>query len=139
MKDDFRKGLLQADLNDFRGKDVDYMGRFFNGMLVGAGIALLVAPMRGDEMRQYLRERWENISGSESVNVQINELKQKAAPKAKQSTENISGSVKQSAKQGEQKADSSRAARQTQLDETAEAPFPSAYPSYVNPETSPNT
>ncbi|HCF85885.1 MAG TPA: YtxH domain-containing protein, partial [Ktedonobacter sp.] len=35
------------------------MGRFFNGMLVGAGIALLVAPMRGDEMRQYLRERWE--------------------------------------------------------------------------------
>jgi len=117
------------------------MGRFFNGMLVGAGIALLVAPMRGDEMRQYLRERWENMSGSEPVNVQINELKQKATSKAKQTTENISGSVKQSAKQGEQKADSviSRAARQTQLDETAEAPFPSAYPSYVNPETSPNT
>ena len=116
------------------------MGRFFNGMLVGAGIALLVAPMRGDEMRQYLRERWENMSGSEPVNVQINELKQKAASKAKQTTENMSGTVRQSAKQGEQKADSviSRAARRTQLDETAEAPFPSAYPSYVNPETSPN-
>ncbi|MDQ6643120.1 MAG: YtxH domain-containing protein, partial [Chloroflexota bacterium] len=101
MKDDFRKGLLQAGLNDFRGKDVDYMGRFFNGMLVGAGIALLVAPMRGDEMRQYLRERWENMSGSEPVNVQINELKQKAASKAKKSTENISDAVKQSVKQGE--------------------------------------
>jgi gas vesicle protein len=33
------------------------MGRFIKGMFVGAGIALLVAPMRGVEMRALLRER----------------------------------------------------------------------------------
>lgn len=34
------------------------MGRFIKGMVVGAGIALLVAPMRGVEMRALLRERF---------------------------------------------------------------------------------
>jgi gas vesicle protein len=39
------------------------MGRFINGMLVGAAIALLVAPKRGDEMRRLVRERLDKLGG----------------------------------------------------------------------------
>ncbi len=38
------------------------MGRFINGMVVGAAIALLVAPKRGDEMRRLVRERLDKLS-----------------------------------------------------------------------------
>jgi gas vesicle protein len=38
------------------------MGRFFNGMVVGATIALLVAPVRGEEMRRLVRERIDKLS-----------------------------------------------------------------------------
>jgi gas vesicle protein len=37
------------------------MGRFINGMIVGAAIALLVAPKRGDEMRSLVRERLDKL------------------------------------------------------------------------------
>ncbi len=40
------------------------MGRFFNGMVVGAAIALLVAPMRGEEMRRLVSERLNNLGVS---------------------------------------------------------------------------
>ena len=33
------------------------MGRFINGVLVGAAIALLVAPMPGEDLRRLIRER----------------------------------------------------------------------------------
>jgi gas vesicle protein len=40
------------------------VGRFFNGMVVGAAIALLVAPMRGEEMRRLVSERLNNLGVS---------------------------------------------------------------------------
>jgi gas vesicle protein len=33
------------------------MGRFLNGVFIGVGIALLLAPMRGEDMRTLLRSR----------------------------------------------------------------------------------
>ena len=34
------------------------MSRFLNGVLVGVGIGLLIAPMKGEEMRRLVRERY---------------------------------------------------------------------------------
>ena len=34
------------------------MGRFFRGFLIGVGIGLLVAPLRGEDMRRLLSERY---------------------------------------------------------------------------------
>lgn len=38
------------------------LGLFSIGLLVGAGLGLMFAPKRGDEMRQTLNEAWRNRS-----------------------------------------------------------------------------
>ena len=40
------------------------MGRFFNGLLIGAGIGLLIAPMRGEDMRRLVGERVKSLQNS---------------------------------------------------------------------------
>ena len=35
------------------------MNKFVKGLLVGVGIGLVVAPMRGEEMRQLLKARFQ--------------------------------------------------------------------------------
>ena len=40
------------------------MGMFTNGLIVGVGVVLLVAPMRGEEMRRLVRERVSSIRAS---------------------------------------------------------------------------
>jgi gas vesicle protein len=37
------------------------MGRFVNGVLIGVGVGLLIAPMRGKEMQRLLRERYQQL------------------------------------------------------------------------------
>ena len=44
------------------------MKRFVRGMIFGVGIGLLVAPMRGEEMRRLLRERFEELRRRPCVN-----------------------------------------------------------------------
>jgi len=112
------------------------MGRFINGVLVGAAIALLVAPMPGEDLRRLIRERWEEMGGSQAGNVQPGETGRKVTANTQQTAENFSDAMRQAARQGEQTSSSviSAATRQTQLDEAAEAPFPSAYPEFVDPE-----
>ena len=39
------------------------MNSFVKGVLVGVGIGLIVAPMRGDEMRRLLSERFQEARG----------------------------------------------------------------------------
>ena len=39
------------------------MNSFVKGVLVGVGIGLIVAPMRGDEMRRLLSERFQEMRG----------------------------------------------------------------------------
>ena len=59
------------------------MGRFINGMIVGAAIALLVAPKRGDEMRSLVRERLDKLgeqlpgtASSESIPEGLSEVRE---------------------------------------------------------------
>jgi gas vesicle protein len=112
------------------------MGRFINGVLVGAAIALLVAPMPGEDLRRLIRERWEEMSGSQTGDIQPGATGRKVTSNTQQTAGNFTDAVRRAARQGEQTSSSviSAATRRTQLDETAEAPFPSAYPEFVDPE-----
>ena len=114
------------------------MGRFINGVLVGAAVALLVAPMPGEDLRRLIRQRWEEMSRSQAGDVRPGETGRKVTANTQQTAENFSDAMRQAARQGEQTSSSviSAATRQTQLDEAAEAPFPSAYPEFVDPERS---
>jgi len=112
------------------------MGRFINGVLVGAAVALLVAPMPGEDLRRLIRERWEEMSASRAGDAQPGETGRKVTSNTQQTAENFTDAMRQAARQGEQTSGGvmSTATRRTQLDETAGAPFPSAYPDFVDPE-----
>src|SRR6266576_965834 len=114
------------------------MGRFINGVLVGAAIALLVAPMPGEDLRRLIRERWEEMSRSRAGGVQPGETGPRVTSNTQETAENFTDAMRQAAREGEQTSSSviSSATRRTQLDEAAEAPFPSAYPEFVDPEVS---
>ena len=49
------------------------MNSFIKGMLFGVGVGLLVAPMRGEEMRRLLRERFEELRANLPENEQLNQ------------------------------------------------------------------
>lgn len=116
------------------------MGRFINGMFIGAGIALLVAPMRGEDTRALLRERFAELRGSLPENVQLKSYEKQATSQAQQTTERVSDLAKRSAKKAQQ-AGQDVVGSLKQNQETSRpttAPFPPASPGYVNPETQTN-
>ena len=55
------------------------MGRFFRGMLIGAGIGLLVAPMRGEDMRRLLSERYTDLVNALPDNEQLRQMGQQVS------------------------------------------------------------
>ena len=55
------------------------MGRFFRGLLVGAGIGLLIAPLKGEDMRRLVRERFEDMRSSLPENEQMKQAGQQFA------------------------------------------------------------
>ena len=55
------------------------MGRFFNGIMVGIGIGLLIAPMRGEEMQQLLRQRFEQLRSNLPEKEQLKQTGQQVA------------------------------------------------------------
>ena len=55
------------------------MGRFLNGVLVGIGIGLLVAPMKGEEMRRLVNERYGELRSNLPDNEQLKQAGQQVA------------------------------------------------------------
>jgi gas vesicle protein len=55
------------------------MGGFFRGFLVGVGIGLLVAPVKGEDMRRLARERFEALRSSLPENEQLKQAGQQFA------------------------------------------------------------
>ncbi len=47
------------------------MGRFTNGLLVGVGVSLLIAPRTGEEMRSLLAERFRYLRGIPPENEEL--------------------------------------------------------------------
>jgi len=158
------------------------MNSFIKGMLVGVGVGLLVAPMRGEEMRQRLGERLQEWRGYLPENEQLNQYVQQVSDRVSQASGSLTdlaqqaaGKVKDTGSQlgdlaqqatskvkdtgsqlgtlaqqagstvkqtGQVVADTTKqkvsTAKQSASTPTS-APFPSAYPQYVNPETKPDT
>ena len=135
------------------------MNSFVKGLLVGVGVGMIVAPMRGEEMRRLLGQRMQEMRGYLPENEQVNQyvqqvsdrvtqassdLKdyaQQAAGKVKDTSSSLgtlaqqaAGKVKQT---GQDVADTTKQAATSakrNASTTDTAPFPSAYPEYVNPE-----
>ena len=142
------------------------MKSFIRGMLFGVGIGLLVAPMRGEEMRRLVGERLQELRGYLPENEQLNQYVQQVTDRVSQASGNLSdlaqqasSKVKETGSQlgtlGQQATETVRQTAQATTDTAKQAarsakqdaststptsaPFPSAYPEYVNPETKPNT
>ena len=65
------------------------MKRFITGLLFGLGIGLLVAPMRGEETRRQLAERFAEMRGYLPENEQFNEYVQQVSDRVSQTSSNL--------------------------------------------------
>ncbi len=65
------------------------MKRFITGLLLGLGIGLLVAPMRGEETRRQLAERFAEMRGYLPENEQFNDYVQQVSGRVSQTSSNL--------------------------------------------------
>ena len=65
------------------------MKGFITGLLVGLGIGLLVAPMRGEETRRQLAERFAEMRGYLPENEQFNDYVQQVSDRVSQTSNNL--------------------------------------------------
>ena len=75
------------------------MGRFLNGVLIGVGIGLLVAPMKGEEMRRRVSQRYEELRRNLPDNEQLKQVGQQVATGAAQTAGQLKGYAQQAATQ----------------------------------------
>ena len=73
------------------------MNNFVKGVLVGVGVGLLVAPMRGEEMRNVLSQRLEQMRGYLPENEQMNQYMQQVSTSVSQAGSNLSDLAQQAA------------------------------------------
>ncbi|MGB8347346.1 MAG: YtxH domain-containing protein [Ktedonobacteraceae bacterium] len=71
------------------------MKRFMIGLLIGAGIGLLIAPVTGEEMRRLLAERIQGIRGYLPENVPLNEYVSQVSDRVSQTGSNLRGYAQQ--------------------------------------------
>ncbi len=73
------------------------MNSFFKGLLFGVGIGLLVAPMKGDEMRRLVSERVNELRGYLPESEQMNMYTQRVTERVSQTADNLKGYAQQAA------------------------------------------
>src|SRR4051812_24008290 len=73
------------------------MNSFVKGILVGVGIGLVVAPMRGEEMRRLLTERFQELRGYLPENEQMNQYVQRVSDRVSQASSNLGDLAQQAA------------------------------------------
>ena len=78
------------------------MSRFLNGVLVGVGIGLLIAPMKGDEMRRLARERYEELRSNLPEQEQLKQTRQQMAAGLSQMTSTVKDAAQQAADKARQ-------------------------------------
>jgi gas vesicle protein len=107
------------------------VNKFLTGVMIGAGIGLIIAPMRGEEMRQRLLSRMQDMMGSTPMGDQIGNFRQKLAGQTSQTTD-----MERGLKNLGQAGMSSTGPNTL----TSESPgsFTPAYPEYVNPNLTSN-
>jgi len=70
-------------------KEIEGMKKFITGLLLGLGIGLLIAPMRGEETRRQLAERFAEMRGYLPENEQFNEYVQQVSDRVSQTSSNL--------------------------------------------------
>ncbi len=73
------------------------MNKFVKGMLLGLGIGLLVAPMKGEEMRNKIGERFDQFRGYLPEDKQLDLYKRQITERVSQSTDTLKGYAQQAA------------------------------------------
>jgi gas vesicle protein len=73
------------------------MNKFVKGLLVGVGVGLLVAPMRGEELRKLVGERVNELRGHLPQNEQIEAYKQQIGDRVSQTAGTLKGYAQQAA------------------------------------------
>jgi gas vesicle protein len=73
------------------------MNNFLKGVLFGVGIGLLVAPMRGEEMRRLAKERLGELRGYLPENEQLNAYTQRVTDRVSQTADSLKGYAQQAA------------------------------------------
>jgi len=78
------------------------MSRFLNGVLVGVGIGLLIAPMKGEEMRRLVRERYEELRSALPEQEQLQQAGQQVASGLSQTASTVKDAAQQAAGKAQQ-------------------------------------
>jgi len=73
------------------------MNNFFKGVLFGVGIGLLVAPMKGEEMRRLLRQRYEELRANLPENEQLSQYAQQVSNRVSQTSSTLKDYAQQAA------------------------------------------
>ncbi len=75
------------------------MGRFLNGLMVGVGVGLLVAPMKGEEIRRLVGERLAGLRASLPNNGQLAQYQQLVTDRVSQAASVLKDNAQQAATQ----------------------------------------
>src|SRR5438876_5140795 len=70
-------------------KEIEKMKKFVTGLLLGLGIGLLVAPMKGEETRKQLADRFAELRGYLPENEQFNEYVHQVSDRVSQTGSNL--------------------------------------------------
>lgn len=73
------------------------MNKFVKGMLVGIGIGLLIAPMKGEETRRKFGERIQQLRAYLPEGDQLDSYKQQISGRVSQTTNSLKGYAQQAA------------------------------------------
>jgi len=73
------------------------MNSFVKGMLLGVGIGLIVAPMKGEEMRRLLRERFEELRANLPENERLNQYVKQVSDRVSQTSSTLKDYAQQAA------------------------------------------
>ncbi len=73
------------------------MNGFLKGVLLGVGVGLLVAPIKGEEMRTLLAQRFEEVRGYLPENEQLTHYTQQVSNRVSQTASNFKDYAQQAA------------------------------------------
>ena len=73
------------------------MANFVRNVLIGVGIGLLVAPMRGEELRRMIAERFQQVQNSLPENSQLKQYTQQVSDRVTQGAQDLKTYAQQAA------------------------------------------
>ena len=89
------------------------MNNFIKGVLVGVGVGLLVAPMKGEELRKLASKRFGELRGYLPENEQINTYKDQVSTRVSNTAGTLKGYTQQAASTVKSAANNLKSTRST--------------------------